>query len=130
MSPSRTTTVSIDFKGIELQIDADARLAAAAGGAARFFAESAGLTSEEATSFGPVLARLSSALRDVCGAETVYTIALGDNSMHFHTLLIPRAADAPPELRGPGLLAKAPELVNHDEAHRIADLLRSRVASD
>jgi len=89
-----------------------------------------GLTSEEATSFGPVLARLSSALRDVCGAETVYTIALGDNSMHFHTLLIPRAADAPPELRGPGLLAKAPELVNHDEAHRIADLLRSRVASD
>jgi hypothetical protein len=48
MSPLRTTTVSIDFKGIELQIDSDARLAAAAGGAARFLAEAAGLTSEEA----------------------------------------------------------------------------------
>src|SRR5271167_1528564 len=48
MSPSRTTTMSIDFKGIELQIDSDARLAAAAGGAARFLAEAAGLTSEEA----------------------------------------------------------------------------------
>jgi hypothetical protein len=48
MSPSRTTTVNVEAKGIELQIDPDARLAAAAGGAARYLAESAGLTSEEA----------------------------------------------------------------------------------
>jgi hypothetical protein len=48
MSPSRTTTVSVDFQRIELQIDRDSRLAAAAGGAARYLAEAAGLTSEEA----------------------------------------------------------------------------------
>ncbi len=48
MSPSRTTTVSVDSRRIELQIDPDARLAAAPGGAARFLAEAAGLTSEEA----------------------------------------------------------------------------------
>jgi hypothetical protein len=39
--------VSADAKGIELIIDADERLAAAAGGAARFLGEAAGLTSEE-----------------------------------------------------------------------------------
>ncbi len=47
MSPSRATTVNAESKGIELQIDADVRLAAAAGGAARFLAEAAGLTSNE-----------------------------------------------------------------------------------
>jgi hypothetical protein len=40
--------VTVDFKGIELQIDPDVRLAAAAGGAARYYGEAAGLTSEEA----------------------------------------------------------------------------------
>jgi hypothetical protein len=40
--------VTADFKVIELQIDSDARLAAAAGGAARYLAEAAGLTIEEA----------------------------------------------------------------------------------
>jgi hypothetical protein len=48
MWPLRTTTVTVDFKVIELQIDPDARLAAAAGGAARYLAEAAGLASEEA----------------------------------------------------------------------------------
>lgn len=40
--------MSAESKGIELQIDADARLAAAAGGAARYLAESAGMQCEEA----------------------------------------------------------------------------------
>jgi hypothetical protein len=40
--------VSAEFKGVQLQIDPDARLAAAAGGIARYFAESAGLTNEAA----------------------------------------------------------------------------------
>ncbi len=45
MFRSRAATVSVDSKSIELQIDPDARLAAAAGGAARYFAESAGMLS-------------------------------------------------------------------------------------
>lgn len=39
--------MSVEAKSIELLIDADARLAAAAGGAARYFGESAGLTNDE-----------------------------------------------------------------------------------
>ncbi|MGB8472989.1 MAG: hypothetical protein WCE61_02755 [Candidatus Acidiferrum sp.] len=41
--------MSVESKRIELQIDPDARLAAAAGGAARYFAESAGMQSESVT---------------------------------------------------------------------------------
>ena len=40
--------MSAESKGIELQIDPDARLAVAAGGAARYLAESVGMQSEEA----------------------------------------------------------------------------------
>ena len=49
--PSRTTTVITDSRGIEFQIDPDPRLAAAAGGAARYFAEAAGLGSEAVAEF-------------------------------------------------------------------------------
>ena len=77
MSPSRTTTVSIDFKGIELQIDADARLAAAAGGAARFFAESAGLTSEEATELQKsIVAACEDAFEHLIGDHPHLTVTL------------------------------------------------------
>jgi hypothetical protein len=43
---SRATTVTAESRGIQLQIDPDARLAAAAGGVARYLAEAAGLTSD------------------------------------------------------------------------------------
>jgi len=46
---SRPITVNAEPKCIELQIDPDARLAAAAGGVARYFAESAELTTGETT---------------------------------------------------------------------------------
>ena len=45
----RAAAVSAEAKSIQLQIDADPRLAAAVGGAARFLADAAGLTSDEAT---------------------------------------------------------------------------------
>lgn len=47
----RTTTVSTDSRGIEFQIDPDARLAAAAGGAARYYADAAGLPGEVVAEF-------------------------------------------------------------------------------
>jgi hypothetical protein len=40
------TPVATDFKSIHLQIDADARLAAAAGGAARYFGDLAGIEND------------------------------------------------------------------------------------
>jgi|HubBroStandDraft_6_1064221.scaffolds.fasta_scaffold49356_2 hypothetical protein len=45
----RAAAVSAEAQCIELQIDADPRLAAGAGGAARFLAEAAGLANEEAS---------------------------------------------------------------------------------
>ena len=49
--PLRTTTVTTESRGIEFQIDPDPRLAAAAGGAARYFADAAGLASEAVVEF-------------------------------------------------------------------------------
>jgi hypothetical protein len=49
MSHSRAATVSDDSKTIDLQIDPDARLAAAAGGAVRYIAQCAGLEDNATT---------------------------------------------------------------------------------
>lgn len=58
MCPSRRT-VETDSKAIQLRIDADDRFAAAAGGAARYFADTAGLESKE-------VARLQAATVSAC----------------------------------------------------------------
>lgn len=49
--PSRPATVTADPKSFQVQIDSDARLAAAAGGVARYVSESAGLESRESSEF-------------------------------------------------------------------------------
>jgi hypothetical protein len=77
MLPSRATTVSAESKGIELQIDADARLAAAAGGAARFFAESAGLTTDEAADLQKsIVAACEEAFEHLSGEHPHLTVTL------------------------------------------------------
>lgn len=50
-SPSRPATVTADPKSFQLQIDSDPRLAAAAGGVARYVADAAGLASSESSPF-------------------------------------------------------------------------------
>lgn len=50
-SPSRPATVSADPQSFQLEIDSDPRLASAAGGAARFVSELAGLESSESQRF-------------------------------------------------------------------------------
>jgi hypothetical protein len=77
MSRSRAATVSAEAKGIQLQIDADARLAAAAGGAARFFAEAAGLTSEEAADLQKsIVAACEEAFEHLSGEHPHLTVTL------------------------------------------------------
>ena len=49
--PSRPATVTAEPKSFQVQVDCDARLAAAAGGAARYVSESAGLESSESIQF-------------------------------------------------------------------------------
>jgi diadenosine tetraphosphate (Ap4A) HIT family hydrolase len=48
------------------------------------------MTPEEAETMGTIVAQASRAIRKVCDAERVYMVGLGENSSHFHFLLIPR----------------------------------------
>lgn len=53
------------------------------------------LDGAEASTFGPVLATMTSALRDVVGADLVYAFVFGERVAHFHVNLAPhRAGDA------------------------------------
>jgi hypothetical protein len=77
MLRSRAITVNAEHKGIELQIDADARLAAAAGGAARFLGESAGLTGEEVAELQKsVVAACEEAFEHLTGEHAHLTVKL------------------------------------------------------
>jgi len=77
MSRSRAATVSAEAKSIQLQIDADARLAAAVGGAARYFAESAGLASEEVKELEKsVVAACQQAFAHLAGEHPHLTVTL------------------------------------------------------
>jgi hypothetical protein len=77
MLRSRAITVNAESKGIELQIDADARLAAAAGGAARYFAEAAGLSSEEAAELQKsIVAACQEAFEHLIGDQPHLTVTL------------------------------------------------------
>ena len=71
----------------------------------------------EATTFGPVLARVTAVLRDAAGAEKTYAYVFGDRVPHLHLNLAPhRDGDA---LRGgPGLLepgAEPADQVTHEQ---------------
>ena len=60
------------------------------------------LTDEEAARIGIVANRLSRALREVAGAEHVYSFVFGDRVPHLHLHLAPRYPGTPPELFGLG----------------------------
>jgi anti-sigma regulatory factor (Ser/Thr protein kinase) len=77
MSRSRAATVSAEAKSIQLQIDADARLAAAVGGAARYFAESAGLTSDQVRKLQTsIVAACEEAFEHLAGEHPHLTVTL------------------------------------------------------
>jgi hypothetical protein len=69
--------VSAEAKSMQLQIDADARLAAGVGGAARYLAESAGLTSDEARQLQKsVVAACEEAFEHLAGGHAHLTVTL------------------------------------------------------
>jgi diadenosine tetraphosphate (Ap4A) HIT family hydrolase len=84
------------------------------------------LDGAEAATFGPVLARVTRALRDATGAELTYACVFGDHVSHLHVNLAPhRAGDA--LQGGPGLLAPdaadAPSQVHAATADAVRGLL-------
>lgn len=57
----------------------------------------ADLTDPEAAEVGTTAARLARALRDMTGAERVYSAVVGHHAPHFHLHLFPRYPGTPPE---------------------------------
>jgi diadenosine tetraphosphate (Ap4A) HIT family hydrolase len=58
------------------------------------------LTDEEAADLGRLVHRLALALKDVAGAEHVYSFVLGDGVAHLHVVLAPRYPGTPREYWG------------------------------
>jgi diadenosine tetraphosphate (Ap4A) HIT family hydrolase len=84
------------------------------------------LDGPEAETFGPVLARVTRALRDAAGAELTYGYVFGERVAHLHVNLAPhRAGDA--LAGGPGLLvpgaAEADPAVHARTAAAVRELL-------
>ncbi len=70
--------MSAEVKNIRLQIDADVRLAAAAGGAARYFGESAGLAGREVVELQKaIVAACQEAFEQMTGQRAHLTVTLG-----------------------------------------------------
>lgn len=84
------------------------------------------LTDAEAAELGPLLRRLTAALRTVVGATKTYVMLLAEAEgfAHVHFHVVPRMPDQPPEVRGPRVfdLLGVPEerSVPADERDRLA----------
>jgi diadenosine tetraphosphate (Ap4A) HIT family hydrolase len=87
----------------------------------RHFTDFAEMTSPEAASFGPLLTRLDTALREATGAERVHLVSTRDRIQHFHAWLYPRPASHP--LRGTEFL-NAPQHSDPADAERTARTIR------
>lgn len=98
----------------------------------------ADLSPEEAASFGPLVHRITHAMRDVLNPAEVYVclFAEADNFTHIHFHLIPRWDDTPPERRGPRVFEYLREAINQDrnlgniaDAEQTAQAIRDHVMS-
>lgn len=87
----------------------------------RHFLDFAEMTSAEAASYGPLIARLYTAIKRAVGAERVYTLVTLEGAEHFHTWLIPRTSGVGP--RGVALLAEE-RSCTQDEAIAAAEATR------
>jgi len=73
--------------------------------ARRHFLDLAEASERECRSYGPVLATVVRAVRDVIPCERVYTFTLAEMVPHFHVHVIPRTAAMPRAFRGRGILS-------------------------
>lgn len=83
------------------------------------------MTPEESATFGPLLSRLYAAIREVTGAERVYSLVFLEGVAHFHCHLIPRGSDSPD--RGMAFLSKDSSCSQNkaeEAAARLRDILK------
>lgn len=94
------------------------------------------LSTGEATTFGPLVQRISAALSAAVQPAKVYLCQFSEaqHFAHLHFHLIPRAADLPTERRGPAVFellsitrGEGRDLAPPEEAERIALAVRERL---
>lgn len=82
------------------------------------------LTDPEAAALGQLVNRLARALKDVAGAEHVYSFVFGDGMAHLHVVLAPRYPGTPREFWGVRLREwpDAPRIDEHEMKSLVARL--------
>lgn len=86
-----------------------------------------GFTDQEAQQFGPVLAMLSDVVRTAAETSHVYYVGLGENTLHFHGILMPQHLPFAKDVQA--ALASSGQAVNDDaEAARLRALMESALA--
>lgn len=93
----------------------------------RHVAALADLTDAESAALGPLVVRVSRALRDVVGCVKTYAAQFAEDPAHphVHVHVIPRSADQPPELCGPRVFSA---LGGVDEALCVSEQRRDEIA--
>jgi len=89
-----------------------------------------GLSPLEASTMGPLIQRLSAAMKVEADVERIYTMGFGEQWRHFHFMLMSRSSSVGADLRGAGMLALAPDLADPDEALRLGARVRQRLMRD
>ena len=89
-----------------------------------------GLSPLEAPTMGPLIQRLSVAMKAEADVERIYLMGFGEQWRHFHFMLMSRSSSVGADLRGAGMLALAPDLADPDEALRVGARIRQRLISD
>ena len=92
----------------------------------RHVAAMADLTEDEAAELGPLVRRVSSALRDVLGCPKTYVVQFAEHPLHrhVHVHVIARAADLHDDAQGPRVFSR----VGVPEADRVSEDRRDEIA--
>src|SRR6476646_91098 len=88
-----------------------------------------GMNQDEAASFGPILARLSTAIKKALGSERVYVVGYGENAQHWHVLLSSRGPEVPPEHRHAQFWNHREQYVNPPAAEAAAARIRDEMGA-
>jgi len=89
-----------------------------------------GLSPLEAPTMGPLIQRLTTAMKAEAHVERIYMMGFGEQWRHFHFMLMSRSSSVGADLRGAGMLALAPDLADPDEALRVGARIRQRLMRD
>ncbi len=87
------------------------------------------LNESEQSSLGPLLAKLTTAITEVTGAEKVYAVTFGEAFPHWHVLLTARGSAVPESHRGAAFILNRDAYVDRDAALTTAGRIRALLAA-